>query len=90
MGAGRRAHSPATGGDIISVNTLGQKEAYCAKLEFACRKQALVEQASLAVEEERQWVCTVVQQHCPTGGAPLVTAAYRSIAIAPCLRCQGI
>lgn len=60
----------------MSVNTLEEEEAYCARLELARRKQALLEQTSLAVEEERQRVCTVVQQHCPTCGAPLVTAAY--------------
>jgi uncharacterized protein len=84
------ARGPVAGGDIMSVKTLEQEEAYFARLEFARRKQALVEQESWAAEEERQRVFTIVQQHCPKCGAPLVTASYRSIAIDKCSRCQGV
>ena len=74
----------------MSVKPLEQEAEYFARLEFARRQQALVEQASRAAEEERQRVFTVVQQHCPKCGAPLVTVTYRSIAIDKCSRCQGV
>jgi hypothetical protein len=74
----------------MSMKPLKQEAEYFARLEFARRQQALVEQASQAAEEERQRVFTAVQQHCPTCGAPLVTVTYRSIVIDKCLRCQGV
>jgi len=84
------AHGPAAGGDIMSVKTLEQEEEYFARLEFARRKQALVEQESQAAEAERQRVFTLVQRHCPTCGAPLVTVTYRSLVIDKCAPCQGV
>jgi uncharacterized protein len=72
------------------VKLLEQEAEYFARREFARRQQALVEQASRTAEEERQRVFTVVQQHCPTCGAPLVTVTYRSIVIDKCSRCQGV
>jgi uncharacterized protein len=74
----------------MSVKPLEQEAEYFARREFARREQALVEQENRAAEEECQRVFTVVQQHCPTCGAPLVTVAYRSIVIDKCSRCQGV
>ena len=74
----------------MSVKPLEQEAEHFARLEFVRRKQALVEQASQAAEEERQRVLSVAQNHCPKCGAPLVTVVYRSIAINQCSHCQGI
>ena len=74
----------------MSVKSLEQEAEYVARLEFTCRQQALVEQASRAAEAECQRVFTLVQQHCPTCGAPLVTVTYRSLVIDKCAPCQGV
>jgi TFIIB-like protein len=84
------ARGPAAEGDIMSVKSLEQEAEYVARLEFTCRQQALVEQASRAAEAECQRVFTLVQQHCPTCGAPLVTVTYRSLVIDKCAPCQGV
>ena len=74
----------------MSVTSLEQEAEYVARLALTCRQQALVEQASRAAEAERQRVFTLVQQHCPTCGAPLVTVPYRSLVIDKCAPCQGV
>jgi len=84
------ARGPAAEGDIKSVKLLEQEAEYVARLEFACRQQALVEQASRAAEAECQRVFTLVQQHCPRYGAPLVTVTYRSLVIDKYAPCQGV
>src|SRR5207244_2002021 len=42
IGAGCMARGPAAEGDIMSVKSLEQEAEYVARLEFACRQQALV------------------------------------------------
>ena len=74
----------------MSVTSLEQEAEYVARLALTCRQQALVEQASRAAEAECQRVFTLVQQHCPTCGAPLVTVTYRSLVIDKCAPCQGV
>ena len=84
MGAGGMARGPVAGGDLRSVQSLEQEAASVARLVVGRRTQALVEQASRAAEAERQRVFTLVQQHCPTCGAPLVTVTDRRSALDTC------
>jgi hypothetical protein len=81
MGAGGMACGPVAGGDLRSVHTLEQEDASVARLAVAHRTQALVDQTSRAAEEERPRVCTMVQPHCPTSGAPRVTVTDRRSAL---------
>ena len=84
------APGPVAGGDLRSVHTLEQEEASVARLAVARRTQALVDQASRAAEEERPRVCTMVQPHCPTSGAPRVTVTDRRSALDTCAPEQGV
>jgi hypothetical protein len=74
----------------MSVKSMDQETEYFARLEVERRKQARAEQENRATEEEHQRVSTVAQHHCPKCGAPLVTVAYRNIAIDKCSHCQGV
>ena len=74
----------------MSVKPLEQEAEYFARLEFARRKQALVEKEGRAIEEERQRGLSVAQNHCPKCGAPLVAVVYRRMAIDQCSHCQGV
>jgi uncharacterized protein len=74
----------------MSVKLMEQEAEYVARLELARRQQTLAAQARRAAEEERQRVCTVAQQHCPTCATPLVRSAYRGRVIDKCSHCQGV
>lgn len=72
------------------MQSLEQEEASVARLVVGRRTQALVDQASRAAEAERPRVFTLVQPHCPTCGAPLVTVTDRRSALDTCAPEQGV
>ena len=72
------------------MQTLEQEDASVARRVVGRRTQALVDQASRAAEAERPRVFILIQPHCPTCGAPLVTVTYRSLVIDKCAPCQGV
>src|SRR4029450_11842248 len=61
-----------------------------ARMPQLCNGLAPEERADILRVRPQGALCTVVQQHCPTSGAPLVTVTYRSIVIDKRSRCQGI